>query len=389
MAHIAVYITGHGFGHATRMTAVIGALAERVPTLTASIISTVPEWLFRLNLSVPFRLRARALDVGVVQRDCIRLDAPGTLALCARALERQDTVIEEEAATLRREDVDLVLADIPPAAFPIARRAGIPSVGISNFSWDWIYADYVRNHPAYAPLLDQIRGAYGQADLFLRLPFHGPCDAFPVIRDIPMVARRSTRSRADVRKKLALADSRPVILLSFGGFDLEGLDFGRVGRLDEYLFLTTQPLPHPVENVRRVALDGLRYEDLVAQADAVITKPGYGIVSDCLVNRTPVLYTSRGQFAEYACLVAALERFGVSHFIENADLLSGNWRCALETLLAQPRTWPDLPADGACVAADFLEAFLPRPLSDRTASQATTPPGFGREAAEQSAHPHP
>jgi hypothetical protein len=388
MAHITAYITGHGFGHATRMAAAIGALAERLSDLAISLVSTAPEWLFRLNLSVPFRFRARALDVGVVQRDSIHLDAPGTLAAYARFLERQEALIEEEAITLRREAVDLVVADIPPTAFPIAQRAGIPGVGLGNFSWDWIYADYVRRLPEYRPLLQAIRSAYGQADLFLRLPFHGPCDAFPTVRDIPMIARRSGRTRQEVRRRLGLGETRPVILLSFGGFDLRGLDFDRVEQLDEFLFLTTQAPPRPVKNVRPVALDGLFYEDLVAQADAVITKPGYGIVSDCLANRTPVLYTSRGEFAEYACLVEGLERFGVSRFIENEDLLAGNWRGALEILLGQPRHWPDLPVNGAQVVAETIEAFLCHGSLDRGESGAQSLPTVAQETAIPRTHPH-
>jgi L-arabinokinase len=359
MAHIAAYITGHGFGHATRMAAILGATAAHVPGLRLSLISTAPEWLFRLNLAAPFAFRSRALDVGVIQEDSIRLNARATLDAYARVLEGQAAVIEEEAALLRRAGVDLVVADIPPAAFPVARRLGVPSVGISNFSWDWIYAAYVRDLPDRAPLVEAIRAAYGEADLFLRLPFHGPCDAFPIVRDIPMVARRGRCPRAEVRRRLGLSGDRPTVLLSFGGFDIRGIDFGQVARLDEYQFLTTQAPPQPVGNVRVVAMDGLRYEDLVAQADAVITKPGYGIVSDCLANRVPVLYTSRGEFAEYACLVAGLQRFGVSRFIDNADLLAGAWREALGGLLGQPRVWEDLPADGAHVAAEILEGLLP------------------------------
>jgi L-arabinokinase len=359
MAHIAAYITGHGFGHATRMAAVVGALVERVPDLQVTLISTAPEWLFRLNLAAPFSFRSRALDAGVVQEDSIRLDAAATLEGYARLLERQAVLVEEESALLRRAGVELVVADIPPAAFPIARRAGVPGVGISNFTWDWIYAEYVRDLPPYAAVLEAIRADYGQADLLLRLPFHGPCDACPVVRDIPMVARRARRSRAEVRRRLNLPEARPVILLSFGGFEIRGIDFGRVERLDEYQFLTTQPLPYPVGNVRMAALDGLRYEDLVAQADVVITKPGYGMVSECLANRVPVLYTARGDFAEYDRLVEGLQRFGVCGFIGNDDLLAGNWRDALEAVLAQPRDWPELPADGAAVAAGILHELLP------------------------------
>jgi L-arabinokinase len=115
-----------------------------------------------------------------------------------------------------------------------------------------------------------------------------------------------------------------------------------------------------VRNLRGVTLDVFRHADLVALADAVITKPGYGIVSECLANRIPVLYTSRGAFAEYAPLVDGLNRYGVCRFIENGDLRAGRWRDALDGLWGQPRTWSELPGDGADVAAEILEGILAR-----------------------------
>ena len=36
---------------------------------------------------------------------------------------------------------------------------------------------------------------------------------------------------------------------------------------------------------------GVRYEDLVGAAEAVVTKPGYGIISECIANDAAVLYT--------------------------------------------------------------------------------------------------
>jgi L-arabinokinase len=312
-----------------------------------------------MNLPYDFHLRPRALDVGVIQQDSIRLDPVATLLAYARFLEGQPALVAAEAEILRRDGVDLVVADIPPAAFLVAQQAGRPAIGISNFSWDWIYADYVSALPQHARILQRIREAYGQADLLLRLPFHGDCQAFKRIRDIPMIARHSRRSREEVRRRLRLDGSRPVILLSFGGFEIQGIDFDRVESLGEYSFLATQPTPRPLRNVKVATSNGFMYQDLVAQADAVITKPGYGIVSDCLANRTPVLYTARGQFAEYGPLVAGLERYGVAAFIGNDDLLAGNWRSGLDALLRLPRTWADLPANGADVAAGILREYLP------------------------------
>ena len=48
---------------------------------------------------------------------------------------------------------------------------------------------------------------------------------------------------------------------------------------------------------------GFRYEDLVAAVDVVVTKPGYGIIAECIAAGTPMLYTSRGDFREYDLLV--------------------------------------------------------------------------------------
>ena len=81
---------------------------------------------------------------------------------------------------------------------------------------------------------------------------------------------------------------------------------------------------------------GLRYEDLVRAVDVVVSKPGYGIISECVANDTALLYTSRGHFVEYDVLVAAMPRFLRAAFIDHADLFSGDWQPHLDALLAQP-----------------------------------------------------
>jgi L-arabinokinase len=103
---------------------------------------------------------------------------------------------------------------------------------------------------------------------------------------------------------------------------------------------------------------GYRYEDLVRAVDVVATKPGYGIIAECLANETALLYTSRGHFIEYDVLVEAMPRFLRAGFIDHADLFAGRWRAHLDDLLAQPDP-PDQPAtNGAEVAADKLLALL-------------------------------
>ena len=74
----------------------------------------------------------------------------------------------------------------------------------------------------------------------------------------------------------------------------------------------------------------------MAAADVVVSKPGYGIASECVANGTAMLYTSRGQFVEYDLFVDAMPRVLRCRYLPQADLLAGRWADAIDALLAQP-----------------------------------------------------
>ena len=130
--------------------------------------------------------------------------------------------------------------------------------------------------------------------------------------------------------------------MSFGGYGVAGLDTGALATLRDYTIATTdhprRPGATPSSRRRRapdlseqqIYDNGLRYEDLVRAADVVVTKPGYGIISEAIANDTALLYTSRGHFAEYDVLVREMPRYLRAEFIEQKDLLAGDWGAALE-----------------------------------------------------------
>ena len=103
---------------------------------------------------------------------------------------------------------------------------------------------------------------------------------------------------------------------------------------------------------------GLRYCDIVAASDAVLTKPGYGIISECVANGAPMLYTSRGHFAEYEILVREMPRYLRCRFISNEELIAGQWLNHLEALAAMPPPPERARTDGAEVIAAMLESRL-------------------------------
>jgi L-arabinokinase len=337
---IACYISGHGFGHAARVVELIGALLDARPDVSVIVRTTVTPAMFEPLAGARVELQHAATDTGLTQRDSLTIDEQDSARRAAHFYATVDRRADDEAARLRASAVDLVVGDIPPLAFAAAARAGIPSVALGNFTWDWIYSVYPAFDALAPDVISIIRDAYAHATLALRLPLHGGFEPMAAVtRDIPFIARKSARDRAETRRAVGVDGSRPVVLPSFGAYGaalpydvLRGE--GRLSVLDP----------------KRVP-EGFSYQDLVAAADVVVTKPGYGIVSECAANDTPLLYTSRGRFIEYEIFVAEMPRILRCKYISQEDLLAGQWADAVDALLAQPPPPERARIDGAGIAA--------------------------------------
>jgi UDP:flavonoid glycosyltransferase YjiC (YdhE family) len=348
---LVAYATGHGYGHMTRLCEVLRAVRERAPALPITFVGALPERLVRRAVPGPLSFRAVATDAGLVQRDALEIDEAASARRCAEVDGSWDRRAAVEVEFLRQSQARLVVSDIPALPFEAAARAGVPAVGVSNFSWDWIYRHLARRQPALAASADRAARAYATAALLLELPFAGDLSAFPRRERVGFVARRPRAERGETRRRLGL-DERPAVLVSFGGVGLPGLTPRVLASEPDFRFLW----PGELETDRLDAL-GLRYPDVVAAADAVVTKPGYGIVTDAIAAGTRLVYTERGDFPEYPIMVGEMTRFLACAHVGNDDLRAGRIGGALRRVLAMPV--PPRPAlDGAERAAERLLALL-------------------------------
>ncbi len=326
---IVLYVSGHGYGHMTRACEVLAAVHRLDPAVPLAVAGAVPENLVRRALPGPLLFRKVDVDVGLAQRDALNVDEPATAERC-RAFEADwDRRVETEAGFLREVGARLVLADVPALPFDAAARAGVPSVGLGNFSWDWIYRHLSRRQPSLAASADRAARAYAHAETFLELPFAGDLSAFRRRAPVGLVARIPRVSREETRRRLGL-DERTAVLLCFGGIGLPALE-ERAAR-PEWPFQVLRP----VDVDSRIDALGLGYPDLVHAVDVVVSKPGYGIVTDAIAAGTRLVYTERGDFPEYPVLVAGMARYLACVHLGNEDLLAGRIEGAVRRVLELP-----------------------------------------------------
>ena len=357
MSAILYYITGHGFGHAVRSHQVIRALYRQRRDLRIHARTTAPDWLF-LNAPVPVVYSHQALDAGIIQPNSLDMEIGATVKACREIHQRKNEIIESELAFIRANHIRLIVGDIPPLCFEIAARAAIPSVSITNFTWDIIYRAYAAAHEDFIPLIDEMTAFYGKATLALSLPY--PCDTsrFPSSRPIPWVTRKSHLTKAAARKKFGLPASATIVLLSFGGLGLARFPWAKLIKEKEFFFVSTGAAEPRGANLCFLADQQSEYEDLVRACDVVVSKPGYGIVADVLAHEVPLLYTDRGEFAEYPHLVEALRDCATSAYIPQDKLLDGDLGPHLAALLNQEPHWPKIDLNGAEQAARELLRLL-------------------------------
>lgn len=351
---LVAYVSGHGYGHATRVGEVLRRVREMQPDVPITVVTSGPETLYRRAIPGPFEFRSLDCDVGLVQKGALSIDEAATGAAWKAFVRELPDRIDVEWRWLRHAGAKVVLGDIPPLAFQVAHDAGVPSVGLANFSWDWIYKHLGSRHPVLRAAGEKCADAYRHAGLLLKLPFAGDLSAFPRLEEIPLIARRPKLSKEDARRRLDMGGV-PIVLFSFGGLGLPDFDYRVLGQLTDYRFIVTGMIADVAPNVRvllETEMDelGLAYEDVVGAADVVLTKPGYGIVSDAIGARTRLVYTDRGDFPEYPILVRELPRYLSVEYITGMELFGGQLRRALEAVLARPMPEPP-DTSGADIAA--------------------------------------
>ncbi|MBC8412821.1 hypothetical protein H8E50_04015 [bacterium] len=349
---IACFISPHGFGHAARLTAIMEALRRLDPSIRFEIFTLVPCWFFASAEIGEFGYHETLTDIGLVQDSPYHEDLSATVKKLEVFMPFDPVVVKGLADKLRLSGCRLALCDISPLGIAAAAEAGIPSVLISNFTWDWIYEGY--EDGGLLPYVKQMKEWFDRADYYiLAEPY---CEAQPADIIVPPVSRSFKAGAGYIRERLGIPADAKAVMITMGGFQD---DYGFYDMISDYpdiyfVIPADKPGSMPLSNLITLPFHSdLHHPDLVNAVDAVVCKLGYSTLAEIYHAGVPYGYITRPAFRESAKLQEYVEKQMNCMQIDLKEFKSGGWLRQVRNLVKMPRIQRDV-RNGADQAAEFI-----------------------------------
>jgi hypothetical protein len=355
---LAYFISPHGFGHAARAASIMAAVQERTATVQWEIFTQVPHWFFADSQVQSFGYHAVLTDIGLVQQTSLVADLPATLQRLHDFLPLDRTRVTTLADTVHALECRLVLCDIAPLGIAVAREAGVPSVLVENFTWDWIYAEYAAHYPAMRFYIDYLQELFSAADYHIQTT--PVCSSGRADLLTAPVSRQPTASPEYIRQRLEISAADRAVLLTMGGIPMHYPFMQQLAEQRAVTFI----VPGAAESLQRHGnmvlmphRSSFSHPNLINACDAVIGKVGYSTLAEVYHAGNPFGYVARQDFRESPILTAYIAQHmpGIAVTPEQFD--DGSWLSQLPQLLALPRRTRHEP-NGADQAAHFICQLL-------------------------------
>jgi UDP:flavonoid glycosyltransferase YjiC (YdhE family) len=360
MKRIAYFISSHGFGHAARAASVMEAIHAIDPSIGFEIYTATPSWFFQDHLDGFLNYHYLMTDLGLVQKTPFEEDLDETIAQLNQLLPYEATQIAAVSHEITDLNCRLAICDVAPMGLLIAKKAGIPSVLVENFTWDWIYEGYLERDKQIGSHIRYLRRVFNIADVHIQT--EPVCNPKPVDFRAGPASRKTKSPKMNVLRKLGLSENSLLVLITTGGVPQEYKFTDKISTRHDIRFVIPCGRQTPQCRDNLIFLphhSEFFHPDLVNAADTVIGKAGYSTIAEVYHAGVPFGYIPCANNREAAKLVTFIEDEMSGLPIRESEFQSGSWTDQLNRLLQMPRIERKVP-NGADQIAGFILNYMTR-----------------------------
>jgi len=299
MKTIAYYISDYGFGHASRSVALIRRLLEMERDIKIIISHSFALRFLWDSFKGENRVAFRPLetDIGyILRKDSTEPDIKTLNAEYSKYMRKWESLIAQETHFLQVTKVDLVISDICAFPFAAAHALNIPSIGISNFTWHIVYQGLIPDC-----LLGPLKEAYEKMSYFFALAGNNEPD-WGRKGNYSFGFFTRTVDKNEVNRIRELVNPTGEKTVVFFGLGMKSSVTSLIGLplwdSPNCVFLISSNVPVRRPNVFPIPRDYTESQNYIAAADLVISKPGWGTLSEAVCAHRPLLLLDRPAMKE-------------------------------------------------------------------------------------------
>lgn len=292
---IAFFISDHGFGHASRNIPIIRYILGANKDIRVIIKTGKNQGEFIRSLVGDFSGRVRyffdLMDVGLILREnSLDIDTEKLTEKVEEYIQNFEGKVSKEIKFLHYYNVNLIVSDIVPWIFKCSKKLNIPSILISNFTWVEIYKEHLSRE-----VCNEYIECYKLADkaLFYELYMDEMKEYIKDYEEVSLCSRDFDLVKVD---KIKNSFKRAIVYLSVGR-SVELKEEMDVSNLN-YDFIVTDGIRLRGNNVHYLDKETPNTQDYLIASDFVITKAGWGTVSEALLAKKKIALLSRDNVAE-------------------------------------------------------------------------------------------
>lgn len=292
---IAFYISDHGFGHASRNIPIIRCILEADKNTRVVVKTGKSQGEFIRDLIEEFNGRVSyyfdVMDVGLVLKEnSLDVDSDRLIKRVEEYISTFEKRVSKENKFLQYYNVDLIISDIVPWIFKSAKYLNIPSILISNFTWVGIYKEYLSKE-----IWDKYIECYKLADKALFYEFYME-EMKDYIRNYEEVSLCSRQFNLEKVYRIKRSFKKHIVYISVGrSVNLKSkIDVSNLN----YDFIVTDGIKLSGDNVHYLNKETPNTQDYLMASDFIITKAGFGTISEALLGKKKVAVLSRDNVAE-------------------------------------------------------------------------------------------
>jgi hypothetical protein len=352
MSHVVFDVSGHGFGHLAQVAEVLHELHAMKPDVRVTVRADHPAAILRVFLPDGVTIDRPPRDATLAMRSPVDVDVPASLARYAALHDDWAATVAAEATRLAALDPDLLVSDVGYVGLAAARQLGIPAHPLCSLDWYAVFRAYGAASSDFERIGSEILAAYRGAGTFLQLTPHLPMTYLEDRVSFGPVARLGRDRRAEMERRFPMLAGRRLVVFSLGGIPGGSMP-GDLPRSSGICWICDGNSTEGAGGDGLVSLAslGLPFIDVLASVDAIVTKPGYGMIVEAVCNGTAVISTERPDWPETPHLQDWASRCGRAVFVPRGPRWIDDALAAALALPEGPGPTPAGPAGGPAVAA--------------------------------------